>query len=63
MDNLDGYFTDDGMPINPNLIPRSSLCVMCEYNDDAKQEKFCELTRLDQQGEKSFRCDVYKQKN
>ena len=44
------YFNDDGTEFNPDLIPKSSLCVMCKKNDDSKYEIPCNLTRADQEG-------------
>ena len=52
----DGFFDDDGTPLNPDLAPVPSLCVACRHRDSPKQEKLCALNRLDQAGEDEFRC-------
>ena len=57
-----GYFMDDGTPVNPDLVPKPALCVTCIHDDDPRQEILCSLTRIDQQGEKDFRCDAYEKK-
>ena len=57
-----GFYDDDGTKINPELIPKPSLCVMCRKDDDPDEEILCILNRFDQQGEKEFRCDAYEPK-
>ncbi len=47
----DGFFDDDGTPLNPDLAPVPSLCVACRYCNSPEQEKLCDLNRLDQAGE------------
>jgi hypothetical protein len=59
-ENTFGYFNDDGTEINPDLIPKPSLCVSCKKNNESGQKEiFCILTRADQQGEREFRCEDY----
>ena len=48
IDEIEGYFDDDGAPFNPNLIPAPSLCATCKKNDNPKYEIPCNLTRADQ---------------
>jgi len=57
-----GFFNDDGTLINPNILPKPSLCVSCRHDDDPEQEKLCVLNRIDQAGKESFRCDAYERK-
>lgn len=57
-----GFFNDDGTPINPNIVPKPSLCVSCRHDDDPKQEILCTLNRIDQQGEEDFKCYAYVKK-
>jgi hypothetical protein len=57
-----GYFTDDGEEINPDLIPKPGLCTMCRKDDDAKEEILCNLNRMDQRGDKDFKCFAYELK-
>ena len=56
---INGYFNDDGTPFNPNLNPLPSLCLSCKKKDDPKEELLCNLTRMDQVGEKEFNCFAY----
>ncbi len=53
------FYDDDGTEINPDLIPKPSLCTFCAKDDDPAEEPLCTLNRLDQQGEEEFRCDAY----
>lgn len=53
------YFNDDGTEINPNLIPKPSLCLSCKKNEDQHEEILCNLTRLDQRNDKEFICYAY----
>lgn len=58
-----GFFNDDGTEINPDLVPKPSLCVSCKSDDDPSEEIFCILTRADQQNEAEFHCSAYVPKN
>ena len=53
------YFDDDGTELNPDLMATPGLCASCAKNDDPKQEVLCNLTRLDQEGEREFICFAY----
>ena len=54
-----GYFSDDGTPLNPDLIPKPALCLSCRKNDDPYEEVLCNLTRLDQRNNTGFICFAY----
>jgi len=56
-----GYFDDDGNPLNPDLIARPGLCLLCKLNDidDPEENILCNLNRLDQVNEKEFKCGAY----
>lgn len=56
------YFDDDSNELNPNLIPKPSLCVSCRKDDDETERIVCNLTRLDQQDEPEFICFAYESK-
>ena len=57
------YFDDDGTEINPDLIPKPDLCIICKKDGLAgKEEVLCNLTRADQQGEDEFHCEAYEAK-
>lgn len=55
------YYDDDGNELNPNLIPKPHLCVGCLKDEvgDEMEQILCNLTRLDQAGEKEFRCYAF----
>ena len=61
--NGGGYFDDDGTKINPDLIPKPGLCLMCIHDNDPSQEILCNLNRLDQRNENEFKCFAFKNKN
>lgn len=54
-----GYYDDEGNQYNPNLSSKPNLCLSCKKNNDSKEEIVCNLTRLDQLGEKEFICNAY----
>lgn len=60
-----GYFDDDGTEINPDLIPKPSLCLVCKKNEahDWEEEMLCNLNRMDQRNDEEFRCFAFEQKS
>ncbi len=58
-DKIDGFYDDDGIKIDPNLMEKPSLCTTCKKDDEKKEETFCALNRIEQQGEDGFICDAY----
>lgn len=60
---IHGFFDDDGYEVDFNLIKKPSLCLTCVYNDDPKEEFFCNMTRFDQEDETDFQCAKYKKLN
>lgn len=58
-----GYYDDDGNELNPDLIPKPGLCIICRKNDDPDEELICNLTRLDQRDEQEFKCFAYENFN
>jgi len=56
------FFDDNGNEINPDLIPNPGLCITCKKDNNPKEEIFCTLTRIDQKGEREFRCFAYERK-
>lgn len=56
-------FDDDGNEINPDLIPKPSLCVSCKKDGDPSEELLCQLTRADQQDEDEFECFAFEEKS
>ena len=62
-ENMSGIFDDDGNNINPDLIPKPSLCVSCKKDGIPGEEGIlCVLTRADQQDEEEFQCYAYEPK-
>jgi len=62
-DEIDGFYNDDGTKINPELVPKPSLCITCKKDDlGSKEEILCILTRNDQKNEDEFKCDAYENK-
>ncbi len=54
MEEINGYFTDDGNPLNPDLIPKPGLCLVCRKDSDPYEEIFNNLNRLDQRNQDKF---------
>lgn len=59
MEEINGFYDDDGNKINPNSIPKPQLCLSCKFNADPREELLCTLTRLDQKDEPEFTCFSY----
>ncbi len=57
-----GFYDDDGTEIDPELVPKPTLCLLCENDDDPYQEILCTLTRLDQRDDTEFHCFAFKPK-
>jgi hypothetical protein len=62
-EHLHGFFQDDGTPINPELIPKPGLCILCRKDDNPSEEIFCTLTRMDQRDSPEFICKAFEPKN
>jgi hypothetical protein len=62
-DELSGYFDDDGNKLNPDLVPKPGLCLLCTQDENPHELVLCNLNRLDQVSEKNeFRCGAFKAK-
>lgn len=63
---MQGYFNDDGTPVDIKSIKKPGLCKNCSKYNDPSKEIFCNLNRLYQQSEiekgKTLKCEGY-QKN
>ncbi len=53
------YYDDDGNELDPASIPVPQMCLMCEKKDDLNEEILCNLNRLDQAGERNFKCGAF----
>ena len=61
--NFNGIYDDDGNKINPDLIPKPSLCVSCRKDGmPGEEEILCALNRADQQNEEDFECGAFEPK-
>lgn len=62
-DDISGIYDDDGTKLDPEMIPKPSLCITCRYDDEDGLERMkCLLTRNDQRIEEDFWCDAYSAK-
>jgi hypothetical protein len=61
-DNHPKFYNDDGTEVNPDLIPKPSLCISCRKDELRDEEMLCDLTRMDQQGKDEFICGTYEPK-
>ena len=59
----EGYLSDDGTEIDPASVPVPFLCKSCLKNNDANEEVYCVLNRIDQMEEvrngEMFCCFAY----
>ena len=62
-DNIPKFFNDDGTEVNPDLIPKPSLCITCQKDEIQSEEILCNLNRMDQLGNDEFVCGAYKPKD
>jgi len=55
---INGFFDDDGYEINPDSIRKPDLCLTClrNYEPGVEDDILCNLNRIDQKGNKDFRC-------
>jgi hypothetical protein len=62
-DEISGYYDDDGNKLNPDLVPKPGLCLLCANDEDPHELVLCNLDRLDQAEEKGeFKCGAFKPK-
>ncbi len=54
-----GFYDDDGNRIDPELISKPGLCLLCKNDDDLSQEILCTLTRMNQGDDEEFCCFAY----
>ncbi|MBI4596700.1 MAG: hypothetical protein HY730_10070 [Candidatus Tectomicrobia bacterium] len=56
------FSLDDESEIDPDLTAEPILCVSCLRDDNPAEEILCTLTRIDQRGQKDFKCYAYELK-
>lgn len=62
-EEINGLFNDDGTRINPETVPKPSLCLTCKSdNAIGEEEVLCLLNRNDQRDEVDFKCGSYQPK-
>jgi hypothetical protein len=56
-----GIFDDEGYEINPDLVKKPTLCLVClkNFDPDREEELLCNLNRNDQADEKDFKCGAF----
>ena len=57
------FFEDEGTEINPDLIPKPDLCLICKKQDDPEEVILCELNRIDQRNDNEFKCFAFENIN
>ena len=57
------YFDDDGTEINPDLIPKPELCLICKKQNDPAEEIICTINRLDQSDDEEYKCYAFENMN
>ena len=64
MDEINGFYDDDGNKINPDLVQKPGLCLLCKKDDvnDPMENILCTMNRLHQQDEEEFRCGAFERK-
>jgi len=66
MEEINGFYDDDGNRINPELIRKPGLCLLCRKNDidDPMENMLCAMTRHDQRNEveEKFECGAFEKK-
>lgn len=60
-DFVGGFFNDDGTPIDPELVPVPSLCIVCKsyYIEDPEEKFLCLMNRNDQRDDPDFSCGAF----
>jgi hypothetical protein len=60
-DQESGYFDDDGNKLDPDLVHKPGLCLLCANDENPHELVMCNLNRLDQADEKEeFKCYSFK---
>jgi len=62
-DEVFGLYNDDGTKIDPETVPKPSLCVTCRKDDEGGEEAIlCLLNRNGQRDVPDFECGAYEPK-
>lgn len=65
MEEINGFYDDDGNKIDPSLTPKPGLCLVCRKNDldDPRENLLCDMNRYDQRNEEEFKCGAFEARN
>ncbi len=63
IEQLNGFFDDNGVKINPELIKKPSLCLICMNDGNPDEEILCQMTRYDQRNDQEFICYAFKKRS
>ena len=53
------FYDDDGTEVNPDLIQKPDLCLICKKQDDPNEEIPSTLNRMDQRDNDEFICFAF----
>lgn len=61
---INGFFDDEGNPIDPFAIPKPGLCFICRENesDNSEENMLCAMNRWDQKDGEGIECGMFEQK-
>ena len=64
MENINGFYDDNGNKINSDLVKKPRLCLLCKKEDidDPMEHILCTMNRLDQRDEDEFKCGAFEKK-
>ena len=64
MENINGFYDDNGNKINLDLVKKPWLCLLCKKEDmnDPMEHILCTMNRLDQRDEDEFKCGAFEKK-
>ncbi len=57
MEEINGFYDDDGNKLNPDLYPKPQLCQSCKINNapDIEDDMLCTLNRLGSRNGEEFK--------
>jgi len=61
IEDINGFYNDDGTKIDPASVPVPGLCVICRKHqiDDWEENLLCLMNRNDQKNELNFKCGSF----
>ncbi|MEN8250734.1 MAG: hypothetical protein ABFS32_17505 [Bacteroidota bacterium] len=57
------FYDDDGTEVNPDLVPKPGLCLICEKDNDPNEYIVCQLNRNAQRNDDKFECYAFENIN